>query len=97
MDPGYGAAALSFPDGWEYAEQACEEYAIVEDDPLSAEARSRWTISVARGDWRVRVETRSTLSCDADSFVLDNQLDAFDAGQRVFSRNWAARLPRDDV
>src|SRR5579884_30021 len=95
--PGDGADALAFADGWQYAEHARDEYAIVEGDPLSAEARSFWTISLGREGWRVRVETRSALRCDAGSFALENELEAFEGEERVFSRTWAARTPRDLV
>jgi hypothetical protein len=32
-----------------------------------------------------------------DDFVVDAELDAYEAERRVFSRNWHARIPRDLV
>ena len=81
--------------GLEYAEQGRMTYRITEGRPLSATAISTQSHLIARGDWRIRVETRSTLSATKDDFVLSNELDAFEADQRVFSRVWRTRVPRD--
>jgi putative CocE/NonD family hydrolase len=97
VDPGYGSSALVFPDGLVYREQALEEYAIVEGEPLSTQARCRWTIAVGRAEWQTRVETVSTMTCRADAFLVANELEAFEGETLVFSRTWEAELPRDLV
>jgi putative CocE/NonD family hydrolase len=97
VDPGYGAGDLRLPDGLAYREQAVEEYAIVEGDPLSAGAVCRWTIELGRGDWQTRIETRSEVTADAISFRTTNELEAFEGETSVFSRTWSAEIPRDHV
>ena len=81
--------------GLEYAEKGRATYRITEGRPLSATAISTQSHLIARGDWRIRVETRSTLSATKDDFVLSNELDAFEAEERVFSQVWRTRIPRD--
>lgn len=50
----------------------------------------------------VRGETRTVLTCTAEEFLVNAQLDAYelDAQQgdpRVYSQNWERRIPRDLV
>ena len=59
-------------DGLELRERGRDTFAIVEGDPLSAEARSDWSTAVGRGDWRTRVETTSTMTADAEAFRVTN-------------------------
>jgi hypothetical protein len=81
--------------GLEYAEKGLVSYRITEGKPLSATAISTQSHLIARDDWRIRVETRSTLSATKDHFVLSNEIDAFEADDRVFARVWRTRVPRD--
>ena len=81
----------------EVAEWAVDTYSIVEGDPLSAEVRADWTIGLARGDWRTRVETASVMTADAESFLLTDSVDAYEGDQRVFSRSWTRSIPRDHL
>ncbi len=67
------------------------------DDPLSAEFRSEWRASLARGQWRVAVETRMRQAATADHFLVSAELDAFESERRVFSRSWSFRIRRDLV
>ncbi len=80
-----------------YRERAIDTFAIIEGEPLSAMARSEWTIELERGDWRVRVETSSALSGDAEAFHVTNALDAYEGDARIFAKTWSRRLPRDLV
>jgi uncharacterized protein len=55
-----------------------------------------------RGDWRVRVVTRTVLTSNEDEFLLNAELDAYELDDqrgdpRVFSRNWHCTIPRDHV
>jgi putative CocE/NonD family hydrolase len=97
VDPGYGAALLELASGLVYEEAASEEYAIVEDDPLSAQATCRWRIAIGRGEWQTCIETVSTMASDADAFQLANSIEAFEGERLVFSRTWTAEAPRDLV
>ena len=80
-----------------YVERAIDTFEIAEGEPLSAMARSEWTIELERGDWRVRVETSSALSGDAEAFGVTNVLDAYEGDARIFAKTWSRRLPRDLV
>jgi hypothetical protein len=83
--------------GIEYRERGRDAFAIVEGDPLSAEARSEWSISVGRGEWQTRVEASSKLTADAEAFRVTNALDAYEGETRVFAKTWAFAVPRDLV
>jgi hypothetical protein len=81
--------------GLELEEIARKIYRIRSDDPLSADNFIHWTTRRARGDWHVRVETRTRMRATCDEFVVDAELDAYEAERCVFSRNWHAKIPRD--
>jgi hypothetical protein len=83
------------PSGIEYAESGRDTFTIVEGDPLSARARSEWTVRIGRGDWQTRVETQSELTADATRFRVVNRLEAFEGGRRIFERTTEAEIPRD--
>ncbi|MBM4299355.1 MAG: hypothetical protein FJ143_16580 [Deltaproteobacteria bacterium] len=48
-----------------------------------------------RRAWQTRVETRTRLSCTADEFVLEADLEAYENDQSIFTRSWSRRLKRD--
>ncbi len=79
-----------------------ERYRIRADDPLSARAAFDWTMTMGRGVWRVRTETRTVLTCTADRFRMRLDLDAYErdaegAERRVFCRSWEREIARDLV
>ena len=84
-------------DGIEWDTIGRDVYSIVEGDPLSASVRSAWTVEQGRGDWQLRVETVSTMTADATSFLVTNALDAYEGGTRVHARAVSVRIPRDHV
>ena len=49
------------------------------------------------GDWDVRTETRTLLTCTSTTLVLDTTLDAFEGDRRVRSPTWSRSIPRDGV
>lgn len=73
---------------------AHEWYRSRNDDFASLRGETHWVHEFARGDWHVRTETRQVLTCDASSFYLHAQLDAYEGASRVYSRNWNTRIPR---
>jgi predicted acyl esterase len=83
--------------GLELEEIARKVFRIRSDDPLSADNLIHWTTRRARGDWQVRVETRARMRATRADFLIDAELDAYEAERRVFSRNWHAKIPRDLV
>lgn len=94
-DPeGSGTSVLVDADlevSWGYLDR----YSILEHDPLSASVTCERTYELARRDWRVRVETTSTMTSDSNSFHIDDRLEAFEGRRRVFVRSWSRSLPRD--
>ncbi len=74
-----------------------ERFAIADDDPLSARQEVRTYLAYRRGDWDVRVRTESTLASDATHFVLTNRVQGFEGQEKVFEKEWAARIERDCV
>jgi len=74
-----------------------DRYSIQESDPLSAKVLSERSYELARGPWRVRVETTSTMTSDAQAFHIDDRLDAYEGPRRVFVRTWSRSFPRDHL
>jgi uncharacterized protein len=81
--------------GIEIEELAVDTYTIVDGDPLSASAGSRWSIRIGRDGWRTRVESESTMSATATDFLVTNRLEAFERDVRVFADVSQATIPRD--
>jgi hypothetical protein len=50
-----------------------------------------------RGDWSVRVETRTRLTSTKDTFRVEAELHAFSDGREVFQRCFDERIPRRGV
>jgi len=78
--------------GW-----STDTYRLLADDPLSAEQTCHTTLTLARGDWRVRTETTTTMRADATDFVITAELRALEGEAEIFERRWQARIPRDGV
>jgi uncharacterized protein len=72
-------------------------FQIEDDDPLSAQIDCRRRMGMVRDAWSAHVETTSTMTADAESFLLVHQVDAYENGELVFSRARTLRLPRDLV
>lgn len=71
-----------------------ERTTIAWDDPLSATADTHWTHELGRGDWHVRTETVTRLTCDAGAFHLEARVTAFEGDAQVFEKIWQTSLPR---
>jgi hypothetical protein len=67
---------------------------IAGDDPLSAVLAMRQSQSIARGAWRVRIETTTRLSCTRDAFVLAATMRAYEGDDEVCAREWSTSVPR---
>jgi hypothetical protein len=85
-----------YPDGLEFTEDALETYTIDASDPLSARARSTWSVRLHRPDlpWDARVSTTSEITCDAEDFITSNEVICKDGDEVVFHRTWEKRIPR---
>ncbi len=73
------------------------DFHIDEDDPLSATAEMRQTLTVARDNWRTRVETSTSMSTTREAFVVRATMRAWDGEAEACSRNWDYTIPRDLV
>ncbi|MFD3499052.1 CocE/NonD family hydrolase [Streptomyces sp. NPDC058678] len=95
VDPRPGGTRV-YPDGLECTEDALETFTINESDPLSARARSEWSVRLHRPElaWEATVRTRSELSCDETDFFASNEVICTDSDEVVFHRTWEKRIPR---
>lgn len=91
-----GAARLDDID-LEIDEAGEVSYSLVEGDPISAEANTRFTMSRRRSDWAVRTETRTRMTCTREAFRIEADLAAYEGDTRVFSRTWDLTIPRDNL
>ncbi len=57
---------------------AWERYSIDPRDPLSARAETHWINSMARGDWRVVIDTKTSMHADAENFYIHAELAAWE-------------------
>jgi putative CocE/NonD family hydrolase len=71
-----------------------ETYWAQADDPLGVAGEVVADYTLSRGDWQVATRTRTRLESDAEAFIVIAELDAWEAGERIFSRNWHRRIPR---
>ena len=83
--------------GLDVDERVEERYSFLGDDVGSVRGEVTARVSLARGGWRVRTETRTVMTSDASRFHLHAQLDAYEGEQRVASRNWTTSVARDCV
>jgi len=85
-------------DGLESDMVARETWTIRPADPLSARGETHWSTGYARGDWRVRTETRARLWADATHFQVEGELEAYEgegaAERLVTKRRFRRRLRR---
>ncbi|MFC8796605.1 CocE/NonD family hydrolase [Promicromonospora sp. NPDC057138] len=76
VDPGYGGSR-EYPDGLVFEEDSRERYRMVDGDPLSATAESRWAITLRKPLWRARLETVSRVTATPDAFRVENTVRAW--------------------
>ena len=72
-----------------------ERYTVVEDDPLSATAEVTWTWEFQRGDWQIRTETRTHVSCTKREFIVRARIEAYEGEKRAFERDFEERVKRN--
>jgi putative CocE/NonD family hydrolase len=72
-------------------------YRIEDGDPLSAEVECHRRMGMIRNGWSAHVETSSSMTADAETFLLVHQVDAYENGELVFSRARTFTVPRDLV
>lgn len=81
-------------DGLEIGNTVGQRFSIHEDDPTTARHETSWTYELGRRDWRIRIGSRSVMTCGPDNFHLSVEVEAYEGDERVFSRNWQEAIPR---
>lgn len=87
--------AKRFPDGLVVDGGYRDVFTIDEHDPRTAMVTCERSVDMRRGDWHARVETNSTMSGTEDTFLVTNNVEAFEHGVRIFARTWDVAIPRD--
>lgn len=83
--------------GTEIHRCAREYYSTMTDDYTSARGETITESNFKRDDWDTEVYTRTVLECTESNFIIHAQLDAYENSNRVFSKNWASKIPRDHL
>jgi hypothetical protein len=73
---------------------ARDVYRINENDPLSASVRCERKTKMSGKSWRIRVETESEMSCDANYFYLVNTMRGYEEEKLVFEKTWQKKVVR---
>jgi uncharacterized protein len=71
-------------------------YRMHPDDPTSARAEADYEfVNRHAHGWDTTIRTRSAVACTATEYLVEADLEAFEAGRRIFSRSWTRRIARD--
>jgi putative CocE/NonD family hydrolase len=74
--------------------RSTERYRVIDDEPLSATAEVSWTWEFERGDWQIRTESRTHVSCTKRDFLIRASLEAYEGDRKVFGRAFEERVAR---
>lgn len=88
-------AAFTTPAGTTVSGDKVATYRIVKGDPLSAHMDTRRFEVFERDGWRVELDVRSSMDCDAENFIVRTQSRAVHNGTTVLDETHCARIPRD--
>ena len=91
----HGSRTRIIATGTEMGEENVTTYRIVEGDPLTATVICKVEVSLARAGWNTRTVATSTMTSDAERFLVTTTLDAFDDGVRVYAHTYTHKFPRD--
>ncbi|MCE2519237.1 MAG: CocE/NonD family hydrolase [Alphaproteobacteria bacterium] len=82
--------------GFEIVERGEERFTVVETEPAAARAESKWVASMSFGDGTdICVAGECVQTADASDFHIRTHAQVSENGQRVWSRTWDDRIPRD--
>jgi uncharacterized protein len=71
------------------------EHDLKDGDPTSAVAAMRRTGTLARGDWRIKVDTTMRMSCTRETFRVEASMRAYEGDTEVCARTWDRTIKRD--
>lgn len=74
-----------------------KEYAIVDGEPTACSTTVTFQESFDRPDWRARVETAITVTCDRSSFRVMGWVKTYDGDDVFMTRDYDERIPRDHM
>ena len=80
-----------------FSATSSERYETSRTDYYAARASVEDTRRMKRGEWSVFTRTKTALSADRDFYYIHAELEAFDGEERVVSRTWDERIPRNGV
>lgn len=92
---GDDGTATDLNTGLVISRKVSERFVVQEGRPDTATAQLHWTRTYGRGDWQVRTEAKVRLTGGQTEWEMEVSLEAFEGDQEVFSRNWAAQVPRE--
>lgn len=71
-----------------------ERWSIMRGDPTSAEVEFTWSKGLGRGNWGVRTELVLRMRGEAEHFVIEQVMRAWDGDALVFEKSRNAHVPR---
>ncbi len=91
-----GGAALARIEeiGLDIGYTLTKRYRIQEEDALSAATELNQSATLTRGDWSIRLESRTRLTATSEAFRFSGDLQAFEGTERFASREWVLSIPR---
>jgi hypothetical protein len=75
--------------------QALSRYSIIEGDPLSSKIETDYRVTLQRPDTAVTHHSTGTMTCDAEHFRIQVNLDVFENEKKIFTRSWDQKIKRD--
>ncbi len=72
-----------------------DEWSIAEDDPLSARVACARDFTIEREGWSIRVVASAEMTCDEVSFVVTDDLEAYQDGTSIYRKTQRFTVPRD--
>ncbi len=73
---------------------AVEHYRIREGDPSATSADTQAVWRLTRGEWRIRTQTATQVTCTPTTFEISASMEAFEGEDRVTKRVWNRTIPR---
>ena len=74
-----------------------EHWSIEQNNPLSMKAEGLHTWWSKRSDWEIKLECRSTMTCDKDYFYLTASLIASIGNEIYNQKDWSEKIARDHM
>ncbi len=71
-----------------------ERFSVRDGDHASPYGQVSWTTRFTRNGWDIKTITKTTLTCDALSFTIKAELNAFENGVLIYEQKWLRNIPR---